>query len=130
MIRRSIVWLVGAVLFLVVNVGGAVVAAAEGELLHAGIHAALLLPGAYLVWRLTSRRYGLRTSRREGSEIPALSGDLIDRLTRLEQSIDAVAIEVERVGEGQRFMTRLFTENGIPRAAGESPAEPIQIKAR
>jgi hypothetical protein len=39
-------------------------------------------------------------------------------LTHLEQSVDAVAIEVERIGEGQRFMTRFFTENGTPRAPG------------
>jgi hypothetical protein len=128
MIRRSIAWLVGAVLFLVLNVGGAVFAAAQGELLHAGVHVALLVPGAYLVWRLTSRRYARGSSRWEGTEIPALPGDLIDRLTRLEQSIDAVAIEVERIGEGQRFMTRLFTENATSRAPGEGGAEPIEIK--
>jgi hypothetical protein len=46
-------------------------------------------------------------------------------LTHLEQSVDAVAIEVERIGEGQRFMTRLFTENGAPRARGEGAAETI-----
>jgi hypothetical protein len=129
-IQRSIVWLVGAVLFLVVNLLGAGVAAAQGELLHAGIHAGLLLPGAYLVWRLAPRRDALGVRRRGGSEIPALSGDLSDRLTHLEESIDAVAIEVERIGEGQRFMTRFFTENGIPRARGESAAEPIEINAR
>jgi hypothetical protein len=124
MIQRSIVWLAGAVLFLVVNLGGAAFAAAQGELLHAGVHVALLLPGAYLM------RYALGIRRREGSVITALPGDLSDRLTHLEQSIDAVAIEVERIGEGQRFMTRLFTENGTPRAPGESAAESSQIKAR
>lgn len=124
MFQRSNVWLVGAVLFLVVNLGGAGYAAALGELLHAGIHAGLLLPGAYLVWRLAPRRDALGIWRRGGSANPALSGDLSDRLTQLEQSIDAVAIEVERIGEGQRFMTRLFTEKGTPRAAGESAAEP------
>lgn len=53
-----------------------------------------------------------------GSVIPALPRELTDRLTHLEQSVDAVAIEVERIGEGQRFMTRFFTENGTPRAPG------------
>ena len=32
------------------------------------------------------------------------------RLDRIEQAVDAIAIEVERVSEGQRFMTRLLTE--------------------
>jgi hypothetical protein len=33
-----------------------------------------------------------------------------DRLGRMEQALDAVAIEVERISESQRFMTRVFTE--------------------
>jgi hypothetical protein len=130
MTRRSKVWLVVAPLFIFANFAGGVVAAARGELLHAGIHAGLLLLGAYIVWRLAPRRYARRIWRRGGSVIPALHRDLTDRLTHLEQSVDAVAIEVERIGEGQRFMTRLFTENGTPRAPGEGAAEPIESKAR
>lgn len=42
-------------------------------------------------------------------------------MTRLEQSIDSIAIEVERVGEGQRFMTGFFADDGFPRAAGGGP---------
>jgi hypothetical protein len=118
MTRRSKVWLVVGVLFILVNFGGGVYAAAEGELLHAGAHAGLLLLGAYLVRRLVPRRHA------------HLPRDLTDRLTHLEQSIDAVAIEVERIGEGQRFMTRFFTENSTPRAPAEGAAEPTEIKAR
>lgn len=43
------------------------------------------------------------------------------RFTRLEQSLDAVAIEVERVSEGQRFLTRVFAEQN-PRAVGAGEA--------
>jgi hypothetical protein len=32
------------------------------------------------------------------------------RLRRIEQAIEAIAIEVERIGEGQRFTTRLLGE--------------------
>jgi hypothetical protein len=32
------------------------------------------------------------------------------RLERLEQSVDTIAVEVERVSEGQRFMTKLMTQ--------------------
>jgi hypothetical protein len=130
MTRRSKVWLVMAVLFTLVNLGGAGMAAADGELLHAGAHAALLLLGAYLVWRLAPRRGALRLWRREESVIPAPRPELTDRLTHLEQSVDAVAIEVERIGEGQRFMTRLFTEDSTARAPNEGAAEPIETKAR
>jgi hypothetical protein len=33
-----------------------------------------------------------------------------ERLTRIEQAVDAIAIEAERISEGQRFATRLLTE--------------------
>ena len=119
MTRRSKVWLVAAVLFTLVNVAGGVYAAVQGELLHTGVHAALVLLGAYFVRRLIPRR-----------SARSLPSELTDRLTLLEQSVDAVAIEVERIGEGQWFMTRLFTENGAARAPAEGAAEPIKIDAR
>jgi hypothetical protein len=56
MSRRSKIWLVAAVLFIVVNLVGGVIAALRGELLHAGAHAALVLLGEFLVWRLAQRR--------------------------------------------------------------------------
>jgi hypothetical protein len=40
-----------------------------------------------------------------------------DRLEQLQQSMDAIAIEVERISEGQRFVTRVMNERGI--GAGE-----------
>ena len=36
------------------------------------------------------------------------------RLARLEQAVDAIAVEVERVSEGQRFVTRLLAEGRAP----------------
>jgi hypothetical protein len=33
---------------------------------------------------------------------------------RIEQAIEAIAIEVERVAEGQRFVTKLLAERGQP----------------
>lgn len=39
------------------------------------------------------------------------SGSLADaRLSRLEQAVDAIALEVERISEGQRFTTKLLSE--------------------
>ena len=35
------------------------------------------------------------------------------RLDRIEQAVDAIAIEIERVSENQRFMTRLMTETQL-----------------
>ncbi len=34
-----------------------------------------------------------------------------DRLERLEQGVEAIAIEIERVSEGQRFVTKLLSES-------------------
>jgi hypothetical protein len=131
MTRRSKILLVVSVLFNIVNLVGAGVAAVAREPLHAGVHVALLLVGTYLMWRLVPGRYAGRIWRPGGMVSAAgLPDELTDRLTRLEQSVDAVAVEVERIGEGQRFVTRVFTENGTPRAPGASAAEPVETNAR
>ena len=41
---------------------------------------------------------------------PTLPAEASQRLERLEQAVDTVAVEMERVSEGQRFMTRLLME--------------------
>ena len=46
--------------------------------------------------------------------------------SRLEQAIDAMAIEIERITEGQRFMTRLLAERT---AAERSPRERTPLPA-
>lgn len=33
-----------------------------------------------------------------------------DRLVRIEQAVEAIAVEMERIGEGQRFVTNLLSE--------------------
>ena len=38
-----------------------------------------------------------------------------ERLERLEQAVEAIAIEVERVGEGQRYLTRVLENRPDPR---------------
>jgi hypothetical protein len=41
---------------------------------------------------------------------PKLPPEVGQRLERMEQAIDAIAVEVERISEGQRFTTRLLSE--------------------
>ena len=36
------------------------------------------------------------------------------RLERMEQAIDSIAVEVERISEGQRFTTKLLSERSAP----------------
>jgi hypothetical protein len=35
------------------------------------------------------------------------------RLARIEEAVETIAIEVERMGEGQRFVTKLLTERAV-----------------
>lgn len=51
-----------------------------------------------------------------------------ERLARVEQAVESIAIEVERIGEGQRFVTKLMNERTQPmndRAA--IPAQPRKV---
>jgi hypothetical protein len=41
------------------------------------------------------------------------------RLERLEHAVDAIALEVERISEGQRFATKLLSEQARQKNAGE-----------
>jgi hypothetical protein len=43
---------------------------------------------------------------------PKVPPEVMSRLERMEQAIDSVAIEVERISEGQRFTTKLLSERG------------------
>jgi hypothetical protein len=118
MLRRSTFWFGAAVVFVVINLAGAVSAAVGGELLHTVVHVVLLVPGVWLVKWLSRRGNGT-----EENEV-AEPGDLTDRLNNLEQSVDAVAIEIERIGEGQRFMTRVLTDRAAQPVAMEQAAPP------
>jgi hypothetical protein len=58
------------------------------------------------------------------------SGDA-HRLERMEQAMEAIAIEVERISEGQRFVTRLLSERGgVGVGAGQQAKEPAKIPAK
>jgi len=46
---------------------------------------------------------------------------LDERIARLEQAIDAIAVEMERVGEGQRFLTRVLGERPMPASSRARP---------
>ncbi len=39
-----------------------------------------------------------------------------ERLTRLENSVDTIAVEVERISESQRYLTKLLAERSETRA--------------
>ena len=97
MTRRSILWRVGVTAFVFINLAGAVFAAVTGEIMHAAVHVALLL-GVYPAMEYVARR--------QQRDIPYVqrAGEAIDSLQR---SVDTLAINVERVGETQRFIDKL-----------------------
>jgi hypothetical protein len=49
-------------------------------------------------------------TRRREQEPPKSIVAMDERLARMEMAIEAMAIEVERISEGQRFVTRLLAE--------------------
>lgn len=57
------------------------------------------------------------------SKQPRIPAEVSNRLERIEQAVDAIAVEVERISEGQRFTTKLLSDtraqNVLP--AGQAP---------
>jgi hypothetical protein len=121
MTRRAKLWRAGAVLFAIINLAGMGYALAVGETMHAMGHAVLLVVGlgAYLVWKgvttWATTPSGHQLS--QASVLPSPGKDLTpklgdQRIDYLQQSIDALALEVERIGEAQRFKDKLHPERG------------------
>ena len=55
-----------------------------------------------------ARAMARRIDRRSAGTPPTFDGEA--RLARIEHAVEAIAVEVERVSEGQRFATRLLSE--------------------
>jgi len=100
MSRRSILWRVGVTAFIFINLAGAAYAAVMGELLHASVHVALLL-AVYPATEFAARR------RERNRPDVQLASTQIDSL---QQSVDTLALNVERMGESQRFIDKLRAE--------------------
>jgi hypothetical protein len=64
-----------------------------------------------------SLAYARRIWRRSAAAVTSLPQEVMDRLMRLDHAVDSIAVEVERIGEGQRFMTRVLSEKGSAAAA-------------
>jgi hypothetical protein len=66
--------------------------------------------------------------RGSGASRQAVSPENNERMVRMEQAIDSIAIEIERVSEGQRFVTRLLAEGKTPAQVGS--AQPVAERVR
>jgi hypothetical protein len=58
---------------------------------------------------------------------PRIPEEVASRLERMEQAIDSIAVEVERISEGQRFTTKLLSEGRS--AAGQLPSGSARDRA-
>ena len=65
------------------------------------------IPATVMVIRMWFKHREKMASLGGGSE---QSQRIEARLERVEQAMDAIAFEVERIGEGQRFITKVFAE--------------------
>ena len=59
------------------------------------------------------------------SALPKVPPEVMQRLERMEHALDSIAIEVERISEGQRFTTKLLSERtkegaGLPAPSSDS----------
>jgi hypothetical protein len=105
MTRSSKIWRAVAGLYAVINVGGLIYAALEEQEMHAMLHLFLLIIGlaGFLGWWFARRGPARAVPQ------PQI-GD--ERVEYLQQSVDAMALEVERIGEAQRFADKLKVEKG------------------
>ncbi len=54
-----------------------------------------------------------------GGASARVPNDVSARLERMEQAIDSIAVEVERISEGQRFTTKLLSERSGALLSGD-----------
>jgi hypothetical protein len=60
---------------------------------------------------------------------PSALTETAQRLERLEGSVDAIAVEIERISEGQRFVTRLLSEGYASPALGAGQRSPDTVRS-
>lgn len=77
---------------------------------------AFVLGGLFMVIVLLPLSIAMarRIWKKSSTAVAAIPAELMARLSRIEQAVDTSAVEIERIGEGQRFITKLFSENKVP----------------
>lgn len=102
-------WIGVAWLLCLTNVVAIWFAARPAEPLHATAHGLL-----GVLFGLGAQRLAMRTGATATPDVVTRQ-ELDSRLARLdpeqvERALDAISVEVERIGEGQRYLTKLLTE--------------------
>jgi hypothetical protein len=106
----------------------------------------IIIPSVSVVSLVMLLPISIALAKRIGRRAPTpapIPSDVTNRLERIEQAVDTMAIEVERISEGQRFVTKIMVERPSAAAvpaeqasaqkqplalgAGEAPVKPIVI---
>lgn len=67
---------------------------------------AIVVGGAVAIFAPLARAHARQLDKQSAGMRPEIGA----RLERMEQSIEAIALEIERISEGQRFTTKLLAE--------------------
>ena len=86
------------------------------------ISIAFFLTVAAIIIGLPLARAFARRMDRRGGQAP-IPNEIASQLSHLNQAVDAIALEVERISEGQRFTTRLLSEQRDARQTLPSGAD-------
>jgi len=96
---RSKGWFIAATIFTLINVLGAPLAVFSREWPHFFVHVLLTGVGVFFMGRFA------------GGARRVAANDAAERqLAELQQSVDSIALEVERIGESQRYAAKLAAE--------------------
>lgn len=114
-------WIPVAWLLSILNLVSVWFAARPAEAWHATAHALGAVLFGLGAQYLTVRRRALMRAE------PVLEDD---RTKHIEQAIDAIAIELERVGEGQRYVTKLLAERGLELDRSSQSRQPSSVASR
>ena len=120
------------------SVPGAVIEQVEPVTFHndGPPEGAFVLGGLFIVFVMMpiALAFARRLWKRGMQPAPALPADVGDRLRKIEDAVESVAVEVERIGEGQRFMSRVFTDRAgavpDPRVLGEGATPAVDVAQR
>jgi hypothetical protein len=73
--------------------------------------------------------FARRIWRRGAAAVSTLPHDIVERFTQIDQAVESIAVEVERIGEGQRFITRVLSEQKQP-ALVEPARSGVEVRSR
>ena len=84
--------------------------------------------GIFIIGFPIAFAYARRIWRRSAKVTVTLPPEVASRMQAMEEAIESIAVEVERVGEGQRFMTQALSDP--TRQLNNNAAEPFAVRQR